>query len=709
MRRRPALSSRQHLSRLAAALLAPILVLAAILAWQFARAEQRRFEQRAQTAAQQIVAIVDTELARLQAAAETLASSAALRHGNFERFHKRALDVIGAFPNPRNYAVVVRDLTGQQVVNTWLPWGVPLPKGAGTDADAIVLATRRPHVQDLFVGATAGRHLLTVRVAVMTDEVATHVLSIGFEPAHILNLLEAQRLPAGWVAMVLDRNLRVLARTKSTGQFVGVAVPGTDGDPASATGVINGLNLEGVPVLGAYAHSGLSTWRIFVEVPKSIVEAPLWRSMALLGVCALALLTITSFLAAWAAGRISRPMAQLERLAGALGRGEILSPVETGLAEANTVADAMARASSESRDREVALAASEGKLRATHESPAVGVAEVDGYGRFLSVNDAQCRLTGSCRSDLLGAHFAHSTHPDYQSEENDLFRRQVKGELEIFTVERPHLRNDGGTGWARVSSRAVRGLSGEFLYAIRVAEDISERKRAEEQQVLLVNELNHRVKNTLATIQSLALQTFQRGKLLEVAKQEFEGRLLALSRTHNLLNETRWESATLSDVLGAEIAPYVSADGSAVSVNGPAVALQPKTAVALGMLFHELATNASKYGSLSATDGTLRVTWLVVSEARGRTLRLDWLEAGPSPPLLSREGFGSKLIRRLVEGELGGTLNRDFTERGLHAVLTVPLQGAAGERDDNAASTGDAWQGGLASIKASESVHGIAV
>jgi len=184
---------------------------------------------------------------------------------------------------------------------------------------------------------------------------------------------------------------------------------------------------------------------------------------------------------------------------------------------------------------------------------------------------------------------------------------------------------DGTTGWAKVSSTAVRDGDGGFLYAVRVVEDISDRKRAEARQKLLVDELNHRVKNTLMTVQSLAFQTFRQGLPPEMARERFEARLISLSRTHNLLNESHWQGARLGDILTLELDPYTSDGKDRLAASGPNLELPARTAVVLGMVFHELATNAVKYGCFSVPEGRLEVRWRVTpSEADPETLaRMD--------------------------------------------------------------------------------------
>ena len=139
-----------------------------------------------------------------------------------------------------------------------------------------------------------------------------------------------------------------------------------------------------------------------------------------------------------------------------LGRGQPVAPMKTRVREVDEVSQVLVGASSELREREAALRASEGRLRATHENAAVGVVEVDKEGRFLYVNAAHARLTGHSREELIGRHFAHATHANDLDRDYELFRRQVAGEFAIYTIEKQHVRVDGSLGWARVSSTAVR-------------------------------------------------------------------------------------------------------------------------------------------------------------------------------------------------------------------------------------------------------------
>ena len=197
----------------------------------------------------------------------------------------------------------------------------------------------------------------------------------------------------------------------------------------------------------------------------------------------------------------------------------------------------------------------------------------------------------------------------------------------------------------------------------RIARDISERKRAEEHRELLIQELNHRVKNTLAAVQSIATQTLRNAKSTAEARTAFDSRLMALAKAHDVLTLERWAGADLRKVVADFIAAY-SADGRAprFRINGPDLLLRPQSALALAMALHELATNAIKHGALSNGTGAVEIDWRVSRGERQR-FNLRWVESG-GPPVNKpgRRGFGSRLIdsvwRRTSPAKSGWTSNQ---------------------------------------------------
>lgn len=214
---------------------------------------------------------------------------------------------------------------------------------------------------------------------------------------------------------------------------------------------------------------------------------------------------------------------------------------------------------------------------------------------------------------------------------------------------------------------------GVTLERLRIETD---RKRVEAQRDLLVAELSHRVKNTLATVISVARQSFAKGPSLEQALKSFDGRLRALAHTHNRLAESNWDGASLHRLLANELAPYRAADGNNIEMNGPDIRLDPRRAVVLGMAFHELATNAAKYGALSSRGGRLIVDWSV--QGAPRELHLDWVErGGPVVQRPQRSGFGRLLLERALRADLRGHVELKFAPGGLRCSIIGALDDAS--------------------------------
>ncbi|WP_081928711.1 HWE histidine kinase domain-containing protein [Microvirga sp. BSC39] len=208
---------------------------------------------------------------------------------------------------------------------------------------------------------------------------------------------------------------------------------------------------------------------------------------------------------------------------------------------------------------------------------------------------------------------------------------------------------------------------------VGVFEDITEQKQWEEHQILLINELNHRVKNTLATVQSIASQTLRNTETAAEAKSAIESRLLALSRTHDVLTRENWEGADLYEIVEQAVAPYSSPGENRLHLSGPKVRLSPRMALPLAMALQELATNAVKYGALSNATGQITITWNVEPGERS-TLKLRWAESGgPVVRIPTRRGFGSRLIERSLAQDLGGQVHINFAPTGVICTVNAPL------------------------------------
>jgi two-component sensor histidine kinase len=192
---------------------------------------------------------------------------------------------------------------------------------------------------------------------------------------------------------------------------------------------------------------------------------------------------------------------------------------------------------------------------------------------------------------------------------------------------------------------------------------------------LLINELNHRVKNTLATVQSMAGLTLRTSPTLEEAAARFDSRLIALAGAHDVLTRENWEGADLQEIVGKAIAPYRSKEHDRFFVEGPDIALTPRFALALAMALHELSTNAAKYGALSGANGRVDIVWAVAGQKGARELCLDWRERnGPKVARPTRRGFGSRLIEQSIAQDLGGKVNLEFAADGVVCNIRAPLE-----------------------------------
>ncbi len=292
-------------------------------------------------------------------------------------------------------------------------------------------------------------------------------------------------------------------------------------------------------------------------------------------------------------------------------------------------------------------------------NPSARLSELYGYpaDHVLSLEDIRTRY-----------------HPDQAGEILDRARTELGDpSVRAFEWTLHLLMPDGSDKWVSGRGEYVRDEAGRVLRSRGVVMDITERRRWEQHQRLLINELNHRVKNTLATVQSIATQTLRNAQSPGQAREDLEERLFALSRAHDVLTRENWEGAGLREVVLQALAPYGHLADDRLRVVGPDVRLSPQRALALSMAVHELATNAAKYGALSKATGRIRITWAVEESATGARLQLKWQESG-GPPVVppKHRGFGSRLIERSLAQDLAGEAQISFLPAGVACTISTP-------------------------------------
>ena len=296
---------------------------------------------------------------------------------------------------------------------------------------------------------------------------------------------------------------------------------------------------------------------------------------------------------------------------------------------------------------------------------------------IIFVNDSFLSLFGYEQEEVLGAGF------------NSLMQRgaapealaQVKAAFEEGKVSDPavkYRRKDGSEFWASLFISPVADEAGDVVQHFISLVDLTRHKEEQAHARMLIDELNHRVKNTLSTVQSIVSQALRNSSDIEVIREAIEARLFALSRSHDLLTHENWESAGLLDVVKDAMQPFGITDGRAERfiITGRNIRFPPNAVLALGIAFHELATNAVKYGALSNETGRVSISWRIENAPVGERLILEWRETdGPPVTSPSRKGFGSRVIERGLAHELEGKVRLDYRAEGVACTIDVPAPG----------------------------------
>ncbi|ETX15693.1 hypothetical protein OCH239_14225 [Roseivivax halodurans JCM 10272] len=329
---------------------------------------------------------------------------------------------------------------------------------------------------------------------------------------------------------------------------------------------------------------------------------------------------------------------------------------------------------SERTEYESVVRESEALFRSTFENAAVGMAHVAPDGTWLRVNQCLCDLLGYSKAELLGLRFQDVTHPEDLEADVGMLQEVIEGKRDAYEMDKRYIARNGDLVWVTLTVSCIRRDDGSVEYFISAVRDITRQKAAEEQRDLLVHELNHRVKNILASIQSVASHTRRNSGGLEDFFKRFDGRLRAISRAHDSIFDDTAGSASLREILEGQFAIYYAEGSRAYTLDGPNLGLDAALASKLGVVFHEMITNAMKYGALSHEGGHIAIEWSVRRREGGREIALAWTETGgPAAAQPTTFGFGSTLIDMMVVQSLGGTLERTFSETGLVVAMTVRL------------------------------------
>lgn len=337
----------------------------------------------------------------------------------------------------------------------------------------------------------------------------------------------------------------------------------------------------------------------------------------------------------------------------------------------------------ERKQAEKKLRESEDRFRAIAENIPQLAWMADREGNVDWFNRGWLEYTGTTLEENVGAGWKAVHHPDHVDAVAEKFERHLREGLD-WEDTFPLRGKDGAYRWFLSRMNAIHDGFGNVVRFFGTNTDITDERKADQHRELLIGELNHRVKNTLAIVQAIAAQTLDGSALsIEAARTAFVARLMMLAKAHDLLTRGNWQATDLASVVSAATEPLVH-ERNSFRIEGPLLPLAPDRAVSFTMALHELATNASKYGALSVEGGHVDIVWRLTGDGEDRRLHFRWAESG-GPPVCPprRKGFGSRMIERALAQELDGEVTMAYEPSGVVCVIDAPMSSVREEAGHN--------------------------
>jgi PAS domain S-box-containing protein len=603
---------------------------------------------------------INYELAIKQAMLTSLATSKPLREGNFREFYEQCK----AVEQTSIGWIALYRVDGTQIFSTRAPFGATENVSQESDFIRKVARSGQPEATDLLVSPVGGAHVVTLFSPVRDTD---FVLG-GSIPSERLSRGLAKIVSDGWLATIIDRRGFVLARSRNAEQVVGRAASTDFFQKVTSTsdGWTISKPLDGNESFTAW-HGLPNGWTAIVSVDRAMVEAPLvaWQTDLLRGLVLFSLLAIV--LALIVANWIISSIRKLETAAAGIGAMHAAGPISTALTEINSLGEILHRASLERRRGEIANA----HLAALVSSSGDAIKSIDLDGRVLTWNAGAEELYGYSADEIIGKPLAVIVPEENLNDLDKKISAAREGKAIRFETKRRH--KDGRIIEVSLNAAPIRDGTGNVIAVSTIAHDITQRKRDEAHMQFIMRELSHRSKNLLSIVLSFARQTWNQSKDFRDFEARFAGRLHALARSHDLLVRQDWRGAGLDVLVQTHLAPFAGDEPSRVDASGPDLFLRPDAVQNLGYAFHELATNAAKYGALSQPEGRVTLRWTLVPSADGTRIRLSWRESG-GPPVVQpeRKGLGSMLIGTMTERALGAKVAIHYEPSGFSWEIDMP-------------------------------------
>ena len=648
-----------------ACLIVPSLAFTAYLLDRHWRDRQYEIERRLEQVAGNLAADVDTNLNLLIATLTLLTASPQFDSGQLREIHERATQSL----KPMGLDLVYRDVSGQQLLNTRVPWGSPLPRSPQPEIDAAVRGTLKPHVSDVFVGTVARQPVVTLTAPVVRNSELRGFLHMSIDTTWFLGLMRGQGLPSAWDTGLSDRKGIIIARLLRHADFTGKPLPAElKAARHNHPTAFHAIDVDGVETIRAVRVSRLTGWLVSANVPLSVARsafiADAW-SILVIGIFLLLLV----LLLALAVGRlVARPIRDIAQLATIVEDERVPPALRSPVREVNEVAGALQISSQRLHERTRALRQALDRFNVALRGADIVVFAQDRQRRLTWISESATHrgpeLLGKRDEELL---------PEGWSDEAIALKEKAmqsghaqEAELKIGV--------DDAARYFRLRIEPVRDLRGDVVGLLGVSSDITSLKQSEQRNAFLVRELAHRSKNLLSVVQAIATETVRSGEDPADMGERLAQRIASLATLQDIAVAGVRGGVELRALVEAQLSPFADTAGERVSIEGPELRLKPEAANILGMALHELATNATKYGALSVPEGRLSIAWrLDGTEAEDPHFHFSWRESD-GPPVIppTRRGFGRKLTGKIAAASLKARIELDFPPEGVAWVVDAP-------------------------------------
>lgn len=555
-------------------------------------------------------------------------------------------------------------------MNTYVPYGQQPALTGDPETLRRMFDTKAPVVSNLFTSLVVKKPVFNVSIPIPGDGQLRFVMSLGLLPDDLTALLLGQNLGTEWVATIWDANGAIVARSLDNARYVGMIVP-TSLREQGQRAVVRTNNLDGVDVLQATSRSRLSGWTVGVNVPYALAGEQLRTSMLLWSAAMISALALALGLGLLFARQVAQALSIVSGAAVAFGHGQPVTTTNSRLKEADVLLETLRSAQRELSDRTAELNRAEQRFRAVVDGAPNAMILADREGRIVLVNEQAEKLFGYGRTELIGQKIEmlvpeqfRSQHPTDRSNYLAHPAMRLMGTVrDVFA-----LRKDGTVVAVEIGLSPIVTSAGNMVLSAIV--DITERKKVEEAQQLVIRELNHRTQNLLTVVQAVVSRSMDEAKTFAEAKLVISGRLKALSQAYAMLALAKWEGASLQRIIQQQ---QFGGMLNRVSITGCDIFVLPSAAQQFAMIFHELTTNALKYGSLSTPEGRILIEGRIDRDGEDGVFSLAWKEIGGptvSPP--SRKGFGTVVLIDSAR-HFADHVTIDYSPAGLSYGLKVRL------------------------------------